>query len=68
MFDDQMYTTSNLLDDEAQLLIVAKIMLHICERSQEGLRLMNRCYSVGQGAENRLKLSFVLQKSAFIKS
>ena len=28
----------------------------------------NYIYSVGEGAENRFKLSFVLQKSAFIKS
>ena len=60
MFDDQMYTTFNLLDDKAQLLIAAKIMLHICERSQEGLRLMNRWLQKHHQGSDCLKLHSIL--------
>ena len=60
MFDDQMYTTSNLIDDKAQLLIAAKIMLHICERSQEGLRLMNWWLQKDHQGSDCLKLHSIL--------
>ena len=44
---------------EHNLLIAAKIMLHICERSQEGLRLMTGGCKHHQGSDC-LKLGSIL--------